>query len=422
MARRLGRADLLASAALGYRGPAEMGSPSDPPTVALLEEALAAVGDGFPVLRARLLSRMAGTPPFADVMATRAALSRDAYALAERTCDDRAIRDALSARLWASLGPDHVDARLAVGRELLAFSARGGGLPMAMLAHDAALGAHLLRGDMRAAERALAAYGEVAATLRQPAFNFLATFWMGSLALARGELDAAERAFHAALERGRDTVPYAHFMFAGQMYPILYLRGRDDDPEIARVFFGEMMALPYAFEPAVRSALAFGLWLRGERDEARREYERVMARVDAGLERDEHWLMTLGGLARLAVLLNDAARAARLADLLAPYADLVLVHDLLRAVGEPVAAVLGHVSIVLGRFDDGAAHYERALAKATAMGARLALLDARAGYARLLARRGGPGDRARAATLAEEAAVEAAALGVRRNWLDELPA
>src|SRR5205085_3251066 len=119
---------LLARAALGYRGPAEMGSPSDPPTVALLEEGLAAVGDGFPVLRGRLLSRMAGTPPLADSMATRAAFSREALELAERSRDDRALRDALSARLWASLGPDHVDERLAVGRELLAFSRRGGGL------------------------------------------------------------------------------------------------------------------------------------------------------------------------------------------------------------------------------------------------------------------------------------------------------
>ena len=423
MARHIGRADLLARAALGYRGPTEMGAPSDAPTVALLEEALAAVGDDHPVLRARLLSRMAGTPPCADVMATRSALSHEAFLLAEATGDERALRDALSARLWAALGPDHVDARLAVGRELLAFSRRGGGLPMAMLAHDAVLGAHLLRGDMVAAERALAAYGEVAAELRQPAFLFLATFWRGSLALARGDLDHAESAFRAALERGRGTVPYAHFMYVGQMYPILHLRGREDDPELSRIFFGDMMALPYAFEPAVRSALAFGLWVRGERDGARREYARVVARVEAGLERDEHWLVTLAGVARLAVLLGDGACAGRLYDLLAPYAELVVMHDLLRSVGEPVAAILGHLSIVLGRFDAGVDHYERALAKAEAMGARLALGDVRAGYARLLARRGGPGDGARAATLEREVATAGAALGIRRNWLlEELPA
>src|SRR5262249_5593077 len=149
--------------------------------------------DGFPVLRARLLSRMAGTPPHADRMATRAALSREAFALAERSGDERALRDALSARLWAAQGPDHVDERLAVAGELLAFGRRGRDLPMTLLAHDATFGAQLLRGDIVAAERALAAYGDVAATLRQPAFLFLTMFWSGSLALARGELDVAER-------------------------------------------------------------------------------------------------------------------------------------------------------------------------------------------------------------------------------------
>ena len=43
LARRLGRADLLARAAVGYRGFGEMGNPADATTLALLEEARAAV-------------------------------------------------------------------------------------------------------------------------------------------------------------------------------------------------------------------------------------------------------------------------------------------------------------------------------------------------------------------------------------------
>ncbi len=422
LARRLGRADLLARAALGYRGPAEMGTPSDPPTIALLDEALAAVGDTFPVLRARLLSRMVGTPPYSDSMATRARLSEEALALARPSGDPVAMRDALSARLWASLGPDAIDERLAVGRELLALGEREQSLLLTMLAHDAAFGAHLLRGDLEAATRALAAYGEAATALKRPAFVFLATYWQGSLALARGEIDAAETCFRAALARGRGTVPYAHFMYAGQMYPLRYLRGEDDDPELAAIFFGEMIALPYSFEPAIRTSLAFVGWLRGERGEAEREFERVAVRVEQGLERDEHWLMTVGGLSRLAILLGDTARAASLYDRLLPYADLMLVHDQLRAVGEPVAAMLGALAAFLGRFDAGVAHYEHAMAKATAMGVRIALIDVHAGYARLLEARGGRGDRRRAEELRDEATRAMAALGIRRNWLlDEWP-
>ena len=110
---------------------------------------------------------------------------------------------------------------------------------------------------------------------KRPAFLFLATYWEGSLALARGEIATAEQCFRAALARGKGTVPYAHFMYAGQMYPLLYLRGEDDDPELAAIFFGEMMALPYSFEPAIRSSLAFAAWLRGDRATATGEYERL---------------------------------------------------------------------------------------------------------------------------------------------------
>ncbi len=142
-------------------------------------------------------------------------------------------------------------------------------------------------------------------------------------------------------------------------------------------------------------------WLRGDRGEAEREFERVAVRVEQGLERDEHWLMTVGGLSRLAILLGDTARAASLYDRLLPYADLMLVHDQLRAVGEPVAARLGALDAFLGRFDAGVAHYEHAMAKATAMGVRIALIDVHAGC--VAARGPRRGERRRAEELRDEA-------------------
>jgi tetratricopeptide (TPR) repeat protein len=393
-----------------------MGAPGDPESVALLDEALAAVGDEHSVLRARLLGRLAGTPPRADVMATRRRLADEAYALATASGDLTALRDALSARLWAALGPDHLATRLEVAEELRVLGERAGNLPMVLLAHDAELGAQLLLGAMPAATRALAAYARTADALKQPAFLFNATFWEGSLALAEGRLADAEGRFRTAYARGRGTVPFAHFMYAGQMYPLVYLRGGPDDPELDRIFFGEMIDLPYTFEPAVRGALAFALWLRGDASAARAEFERVLAQLPS-LARDEHWLMTVGGLGRIAVLLGDTGRAADLHALLLPYADLVLVHDMLRAVGEPVASVLAHLETLLGRFDAAAEHYQAAVARTAAMGARLPALDCKAGQWRLCEVRGAHGDRARAAVLRDELAAEMAFLGVRRNWL-----
>ena len=413
--RELGRADILARAALGYRGLGEMGTPTEDATVALLEEALAAVGDDHTALRARLLSRLVGTRPYSDSMETRDTMSREALEFARAAGDSAALRDALEARLWACLGPDHLDDRLAVARELLALAESQHNPHMALLAHDAQLGTHLIRGDLAAADRALAAYTEVAEALRQPTFLFFAAFYQGSRALAAGELARAEQLFRAALARGRATVPYAHFMCTAQLYVLVYLFGGEDDPELNRVFFGEMMALPYSWQPALRSALAFSLHLRGERDAARREFEALAGLGFDTIRRDEHWLVTMGSLSSVAVLLGDRERAAQVYELLLPYADLVFVHDLLRSISGTVASALGSLAALLGRYDEGERHYERAHVKESAMGGTTAVMD-RPGYARLLLLRDRPGDRTRAMALLKDVRQGMERLGIRQNW------
>ena len=413
--RELHHPELLARAALGYRGPGEMGTPADDGATALLEEACVAIGDRHDGLRARLLSRMVGTAPYSLAMTKREAMSREALALARRAGEDAALRDAMEARLWACLGPDHLDERLGVARELLAFGEAEHNPHMALLAHDAQLGTHLIRGDLPAADRALAAFVQIAEGLRQPSFLFFATFYQGSRALAAGELDRAEELFRTAMARGRGTVPYAHFMCTAQLYVLLHMRGDAEDPELTRVFFGEMMALPYSWELAMHCGLAFALYLRGEHDAARREFESVAAHGFDRIRRDEHWLVTLGSLSSTAVLLGDRDRAAQLYALLLPYADLVFVHDLLRSIVGTVAAALGSLATLLGNYDEGERHYEHAHAKETAMGGAVAVMD-RVGYARLLLLRNRPGDRARAATLVAELKREMARFGICRNW------
>jgi tetratricopeptide (TPR) repeat protein len=415
LARELRRADLLARAALGYRGPGEMGTPAEEAALRLLEEARNALADAHPGLRARLLGRLVGTPPYSDSLAARESMSREAVDLARAAGDGTALRDALEARLWACLGPDHLDDRLAVARDLLALAESQHNQYMALLAHEAELGTHLLRGDLAAADRALANFTRLAETLRQPALVFFATFYRGSRALGAGALDEAERLFRAALARGQGTVPYAHFMCTAQLYVLQYLRGSNDDPELSRVFFGEMLALPYSWEPAMRSALALSFYLRGDRAGARREFEAIAGRGFDAIRRDEHWLVTMGSLSTMAVLLADRQRAAQIYDLLRPYADLVFVHDLLRSVNGTVASALGSLAALLGRYEEGERHFQSAHAKETAMGGMTAFMD-RPGYARLLLLRDGPGDRARAAALLTEVRQQMSRSGIRRNW------
>lgn len=415
IARRLGRVDLLARAALGYRS-REMGGPVEESTLALLEEALAQLS-AHPALRASVMSRLVGTPPYSSSMDARDRMSREALALAHGSGDVGATQEALMARLWACLGPDRVAERLDVAQQLLALAGRERSKLIALLAQEARLGAYLLRGDVVSADRALAAYGRLADELRQPAYVFLATFFRGSRAMAAGEFDEAERLFRLALERGRGAVPYAHFMYAGQMYALLYLRGAADDPQLNDIFFGEMMDLPYSFEAAMQSSLAFSLVLRGDLNAARQAFDALATRDFATIRRDEHWLVTIGGLSSIAVMLDDRVRAAQLYELLGPYDDLIVVHDLLRSIGGSVASVLGALATVLGRYDAAAAHYEKGLAKESAIGPVVALMDSRPGLVRLLLKRNRRGDRKRAETQLQKLTAEMAAHGIRRNWL-----
>lgn len=413
IARHLGRPDLLARAALGHRSLVEMGAPGDDAAPSLMEEALEALGDTHPSLRARLLSRLVGTPPYADSMQRRDELSREALALALRETDPEALRDALIARRWACLGPDRIDERHALARDMLELAERLGDRSLAAFGHGVLLGAHLLRGETENADRALAAFTRVAEELRQPVFLSLARVWQGSRALDRGEFAAAERLFREALERGHGTVPYAHFIFEGQMHILREARGDPNSAERSGVFFGEMMEMPYPWEPAIRSAFVEALALRGETELARREFEQLAKRDFRELPRDEHWISTMGSLAGAAAAVGDERRSALLYRLLEPYAELFMVHDILVTLGGSVAMMLGSLATLLGRYREGAAHFERAIEKESAAGAPLAVAHSKASYARLLLLRGEPGDRERARELIDEAKAGWEALRVR---------
>jgi tetratricopeptide (TPR) repeat protein len=412
-ARQLGRRDLLARAAIGYRGFGEMGVPPEPETLALLEEARDALGDAEPALRSRLLSLLTGTPPYSLSMERRNALSGEALALARESGDPAALRDALGARSWACLGPDRVAERFEVGRELLALAERLGDRLTATVAHEYLFGAHLLVGDTAAADQALRQHALLAGELRRPFLRFMSSFLRGSRAVCAGRFDEAELLFRQALELGRGTVRFADVTYGGQMYWLQFQRGRLEELTSGESFLRDVVERWPGVGPLVRSALALVAVGQG-RDEAAQSALDAIARHDfADLEHDEHWLLTLVLLSDVAFLVEDRRRAALLYDLLAPFAELVALHDLLRTFAGPVASVLGELATLLERWEIGIAHFEKAIAKSEAMGALHSLLGSRAGLARLLRRRGRPADRRRAEALVKEVEQGAAALGIQ---------
>jgi DNA-binding winged helix-turn-helix (wHTH) protein/tetratricopeptide (TPR) repeat protein len=413
IARSLGRTDLLALAAIGYRGFGEMGTPPEPDTLALLEEARDALGQSSPALRSRLLSKLTGTAPYMLSMAKRDELSGEALALARASGDPIALQDALSARYWACLGPDRVTERRAIGEEMVAVGERTGEPLLVFTGHEALFGVHLLCGDAAGAERALAECVRIADRLRYRFVLFQARFFEGAYAACTGDFDGASRILADALERGRGRVPFAQVLYDAHALWLRFQRG--DRTEI-----GGSTALLEAIsgqwkggELVASAALALIARIEGRDDDARRAIREISKNGFASLERDEHFLLTAAIVSDVIVEFDDRALAAELYPLLLPYAHLLSLHDLLRTFAGSVSGELGELAGVLGRYDDAVAHYEEALARERAAGARGAEVSSRIGLARALRKRRGDGDEERAAALVREAAEAAAPLGLR---------
>ena len=108
-----------ARAALGFGGIGRERISADHDWIALLEEALVALGDRDSTLRARVQACLAMALYWSDSPERRDALSRDAVAMARRLGDTATLAFALDFRLKAVWGPGGVEERLATADEIL---------------------------------------------------------------------------------------------------------------------------------------------------------------------------------------------------------------------------------------------------------------------------------------------------------------
>ena len=117
-ARALGDAGLLGRAALGYAGRWSQLGRVEEDVAALLQDALAGLGDAEVPLRARLLARLALELYYAGDPERRLALSDEAVELARRLGDPQTLAICLDARHYALWRPETVHERLEVASEL----------------------------------------------------------------------------------------------------------------------------------------------------------------------------------------------------------------------------------------------------------------------------------------------------------------
>ena len=204
-ARECGSAELLARAALGWgSGQGGFEVPlHDSTQVALLEEALAAVGSSATGLRARLLSRLSVALSAGDQEHRRLELSEEAIAAAREVDDLAALGHALAAHCDAIAGPDHSETRRDEAGEIVELARRTMDRPLELLGRRLRAVASLELGDIAGFDADVARFGELADELRQPLYSWYVPLWRGMRALMLAAFDDAAAATDAARDLGQ---------------------------------------------------------------------------------------------------------------------------------------------------------------------------------------------------------------------------
>ena len=387
LAQALGLAELLAEAALGYGGRFVWEvARGDADRVRLLEQALAALGEGDSTLRVRLLTSLAAGPlrDASYPAERRTTLSREALEMARRLGHAETLAFALSGYGAARGSPEHTPEQVAPSTELVELAKEIGDLERATEGHEQRLVALLELGEIPAAKADLAAMGRLAEELGQPSQEWFVAVYEALLALLEGQLSEAERLMEHARNLGERALGWSAEVTYGLQ---LYLLRREQNrlaevEELVRRAVEE-----YPTYPIWRCVLTQMLTELGHMTEARQALDALGEGGFARVPFDESRLVSLGLLAEAAKGLSAREHAAALYELLLPYGDRLAVAYPEISTGA-VARNLGLAAWTMERWEDAERHFEAALELNERVGARPWLARTEADRARMRLERG----------------------------------
>jgi tetratricopeptide (TPR) repeat protein len=406
ISRMLGAPEQLARAALGFGQRQVEGGVVNRQLVALLQEALDGLSPQDSPLRARLLARLSLEFVFSDETEVMESLSREAVTMARRLADPAAMRTALDARWMAVWGPDGLDERTALAAEILRLARETGDREMELDGHAQRAASSLESGDASAADADIAAHARLAEELPMAIHQWAATTMRVLQALLHGSFEEAEQLADTAvsLQPSRPNVMFTHLV---QVALLRWEQGRLE--ELRDVLQGVVDQFPRA--AFARAWLALAAAQVGDIDDARSGL-RSLAEQLPEQPRNGIWLPAVALASLLSAHLNAPEAADNLYSLLRPYAG----HMVHFSAPQPVVChgsvsfYLGLLATVTARWAAAGDHFETAIRAHDRLGARPLVARTRYEYARMLLRRGQPGDRSRAVELLDRAFATASTL------------
>lgn len=412
LARRLADPARLAHAGLVLAAPYAEAGFGDPARAMLLEEALASlpVEDGS--LRASLLARLAPELFWFHDFRRADDVSAKAVEMAQRIGDPATLLEAMDCRHYALMRPETLQQRLALADELVRLADEARAVRLQLRGRVWRIHNLLESGDMAAVDDEVERQARLADLVRQPGHRWVTTYLRAMRRLLEGRLDEAEYASAEALEIGQQAgiVDAAAVHFMAQRYQIVRHRGGAEEIEepvrAVADAYGELI-------PGLRAVLASVWQMLGREQDARREYERLVASASE-LPRDHNWLGILWVLADLCVALRDSSRAGGLYELLRPFQGRQVVVGFAGGCAGPVDLALARLATLKADHGAAAEHFEAALELTRLTGARAYEVEVRADYAAMLMVRSDAGDRQKAQELMAAAAAGGSAMGLTR--------
>jgi tetratricopeptide (TPR) repeat protein len=413
-ARAADSADRLARATLGLGGPAGIWSVElDHATpITLLRAALAAVGRQASTPRALLLARLAGWEMVLALLRPREENGSPSFGpaltLARRLGDPKTLAAVLGDRAMALssliLGrPGGPGEDLDASAELDRLAAEVGDDRLAYQASWARVQALLFAGDLDAVQRLTEREERAAQARRVPYLGLLPLIQRTLRAIMRGDFAAGERLAGQVLTNNQG--PVGSLAVAAHDTQLVFLRWLQGRPTEVQALL-ERLIQQWPLLPGWSHLLPLAYTGLGRAEEARRDLDATAAHGFA----DRRVAGDIVALVGACALLGDADRAARLYQLLLPWASWHLTNFsvYLGAADHH----LGMLAATAGRWEDAERHLRTALATHRRLGARpWQALTAQA-YAGMLRGRGRPADHHQAAQLDATAHTTAATLGM----------
>jgi len=356
---------VVASAALGP----ELGFgfvPVDQPhRAARCREALDRLGPESPVLRARLTATLATHQLATAELTVARTTATAAHELAVACGDPYALGASLVALSITDLGPDSMEHRLTMARQILSLAETLGEQSFSRTGHFLLMAALLERGDVRAVDAELASRRRESARFEGLQSSRHLLWFRCMRALLDGRIEESEQLATEALATAtREGDGDALSVYVGQIGIVRWMQGRE--AEVEPMYLSARQSQP---EEAVWSAVLARLWALDGRLQAARGAIKSLGDVTA-IPRDRNWLLTVATLAEAAVIVGDRDAAAHLRNELLPYAHRLVPIGLGIACWGTVARPLALVSVLLGRTDEAEAHLRTAIALCSDAGAQ----------------------------------------------------